>query len=684
MYIMANNRINRYLGAIALGTVLLAVPGCTDTWDDHYSDEPVSGATQTLWDVISDETNHPEFSRFKDIVQHAKYYKDNTHPVSTYTFKDILDGGQVNTVWIPDNDALTEAEYQKWMKMLGESRADGEVNSNDGFNVQQQFLGNHIALWRHNISESGIDTVKMINGKNLEFDKGVRTLAGVPLKQGKSGETYNIPTANGVLHVITGVAPFHYNFYEYLKYRETQTEFGKYVVGKDTTYFSSSNSIEGLPDENGNPTYVDSVYFTSNRLFESKHYLPDEGREKWLMTENGFDARINNEDSVFIMLMPSDAAWNEAYTELAKSHVYATKYEDKSKGDLSGNTTVVTLEVPDTLQDMSIKMDLISPLVFNIHKQPKVGGEMWTVKKFSEAKGEGAEYLLNTFGDTLRAVGDWKPSDLFNGEPVEMSNGLAYEVDSWNFPTQYYTPDVEVEIENTGIFYNIESNRYRVGSASKRYSFPNDAYKDITDKYGRVSNNNFYHLDAYGPTAVPKVDIKLYGNSRNAYVPDAQVMSGKYDVQLVVVPHWYIDIANASQIDSKFYAIVDTLVDEYDITDTTFVRSTTEIDTAYVRKLANTYKYKLIATMTYNDGTSKTTAKDATKKLTPTKGIEYDGLKVDTLTLYEDFEFPCSYKNMRFSYPTLYLEGATNAKTDAPNGFVFDLVIDKIILKRKN
>jgi hypothetical protein len=61
---------------------------------------------------------------------------------------------------------------------------------------------------------------------------------------------------------------------------------------------------------------------------------------------------------------------------------------------------------------------------------------------------------------------------------------------------------------------------------------------------------------------------------------------------------------------------------------------------------------------------------------------EYDGLKVDTITIAE-VEFPYSYKNMRYSYPTLALEGKTGSK-DAKNGFVYDLVIDKVILKRKD
>ena len=667
---MANNRINRYIGAIALGAVLTAVPGCTDTWDDHYnSNESASGTTLTLWDMIKD---NPKYSKFANIVKNAKYYKDNTHPVSTYTYADILSGGQVNTVWVPDNDVLTDAEYAKWMEMLGESRADGAVND-AGYNVQQQFLGNHIALWRHNISEPGIDTVKMINGKNLVFDKTNRTLEGIPL-----GE-YNIPTVNGVMHVLKGIAPFRYNFYEYLKFNDQQTEFGKYVVGKDTTYFSPGSSIEGLPDENGNPTYVDSVYFTSNRLFERTSYLPNEGAEKWQMAEKGFGAPINNEDSVFIMVMPTDAAWNAAYEMLKASHVYATTYDDKSKGDLNTTATIKGID-PDSLQKLSIAMDLVAPLVFNLHKQPKRGEEMWTLEMFEAFKGDGGkpdspdEYLLNTFGDTLRNVGDWNKTSLFDGEVKEMSNGLAFEVNSWNFPKEYYTPDVEVEIESSGMFYNPESTKNKIGSGSRRYSFNNETYKDITDICGKVSNSNFYHMDATGPTSAPKAEIKIYGNNPNAYVPNAQVMSGKYDIQLVIVPRWYIDIATASEIDDKFYK-KDTLVNEYDETDTTFV-PTEEIDTNYVKSLAAINQQKFRTQISFNNDA----AKDKTSAWVTSTS---DGLKVDTVTIAEDFEFPFSYKNMRFTYPTLIIEGYTG-KNDAKNGFVYDLVIDKIILKRKD
>ena len=69
---------------MAMATVLIAVPGCTDTWDDHYNNELGTEATQTLWDLIKE---NPDYSRFADIVRHAKYYKDNTHALThTRTF----------------------------------------------------------------------------------------------------------------------------------------------------------------------------------------------------------------------------------------------------------------------------------------------------------------------------------------------------------------------------------------------------------------------------------------------------------------------------------------------------------------------------------------------------------------------------------------------------------------------
>ena len=626
---MAKNIINKYIGALALGAVIMAVPSCSDTWDSHYGtvNEESEVATKNLWEQIK---SNPNLSYFAAIAEKAKYYRDDTHPMANYTFKDILSSNQVTTVWAPDNSCFTQAELEYWLQKC----------ESDGYTVQQQLLGNHIALWRHTITGDSIDTLKMINSKNLIFNIPAKTMGGQTINMSKAGETYNVAATNGTLHVLTsGTTPFNYNFYEYIKYSDNLPLLKKYVLSKDTTYFLASASIEGMPDMNGNPTYVDSVYHTSNYLFNNRNRLPNTGADKWLMYEECLNANLAAEDSMFIMLMPTDAAWTEAYNKLEEYYNYSPIYADKEKGD--NNSPNQTREGnPDSLKQMSIEMDLTTPLVYNIHKQAKIGGQKggtpWTLERFLETKGMEAEYLLNTYGDTLRSTDTWDQTTLFNGKVSKMSNGYGYELEHWNFPSNFYKPDVEIEV-GTNVFYNYNNNHTGV---FKSQSFSNAAFADVVEKHGKVSKNNFYVMGPQGTGTNPKGEIKLQGNFNEAYVQYAEVMSGTYDVYLVMVPEFYTRIAGG-----------DTL-----ITDT----------------LAN----KMTLQISYNDGVAK-------DKLSDKVNVEYDGRNVDTLLCIKDFKFPYSYKNLRYSYPTLNIAGSPSG-TDIRSGkYTRSVCIDRVILKSK-
>ena len=122
---MANKKLFKTIGAIATGALILATPSCTDTWDEHYNDLG-EAAGQNLWEQIESK---PELSTFAEIARKAKYYKDDVHPVDGYTFADLLQSGQVMTVWAPENSAFTAEEKAKWLKMAEE----------DGYNLQKQF-----------------------------------------------------------------------------------------------------------------------------------------------------------------------------------------------------------------------------------------------------------------------------------------------------------------------------------------------------------------------------------------------------------------------------------------------------------------------------------------------------------------------------------------------------------------
>jgi hypothetical protein len=643
---MANNKFNKYIGAMALGAAILAVPSCSDDhFDVNYGGDNQSAvATESLWELIE---KNPNLTKFATIAKTARYWKDENHPVANWTYKDVLSSGQMATLWVPEDNYISDEEFSNLLERC----------ETDGYNLQQQFLGNHIALWRNNISNPGIDTIKMINGKNMIFDKSDTAKCSI---QGVAINQKNIPALNGTLHTIKGTTPFLYNFYEYLKFSPSLPLMSNYVVSKDTTEFIKEASIEGLPDKDGNPSYVDSVYRTTNILFTYSSYLPVSGYETWDMPEKCFFARINQEDSAFIMVLPTDEAWTKAKQKLASLYKYPNMYEDKIKGN-QGSTVYRTIQDPDSLANMSMNMDITAPLVFNVNRQPKVGGKLWTLEDFIANKGATAEYLLNTYGDTLRNTATWDKTSIFNGNLIKMSNGYAYEASTWAYPRDLYQPDIEVEVDY-GAFYNTAntSTYYKAGSETKTISFNNTTYSDIADKYGHVSRNNFYFIAAPGPTSTPHVEIKLTGNlpSTSPVVPrwqEAHVMSGKYDVKVVMVPYWYSLVPNEDGIiSSEFY------------------------DEHYIDSIASITKMSFTGQLRYNNNDAK--GKDATTKKSAV--IEYNSLKVDTLTVFEDFEFPYSYKNLTYSYPTLIIDGATKSAS-AKKGFIYHLYIDRVILKSK-
>ena len=660
---MAKKKFNKYIGALLTGGFILMAPSCSD-YDDHFQPDATgseSSTTSTLWDQIKED---PNLSMFANILEKAKYYKDDTHPVQGYTYADVLKSGQVSTVWAPENSSL-ESSYQTWLDMC----------ETDGYAVEQQLIRNHIALWRHNVSGTGIDTIRTMNGKNIIFDRGNATFDGIQINK------KNIPAMNGVLHTLPETTTFEYNFYEYIKYSGKTAGFGDFVIKFDTTYFSIDASIEGLPDENGNPTYVDSVYQTYNRLVNRGSWLPNVDAEKCMNTVKGFGwgSDIMSEDSMFIMIIPSENAWNEAYEKLKPYYTYASTYEDKAKGNSAGSSPAPKLTGydPDSLTDLNIKMDLASPLVFNIHKQPKIGGYAsgtpWTLERFLEDNGKAAEYLLNTYGDTIRDViinqagitfpGDanklaegqsvkWYKESLFeNAKVIKMSNGYAFIVDKWDFPIEYYKPPVIEEISGAMLYNTSNTSNFKGRGLTKAFS--NTAYSDITDIYGKVSKNNFYKMENGASNA--KGEFRIHGNSRDQYMPTSSyVMSGKYDIYLVMVPCWYADIADAGEVDSLFF------------------------DSLYVDEYANQHKNKIKVQLRYNNGKQS----DGTY---PTQAYTFNYIptKVDTVKIFSDFTFPYSYKNLRFSYPLITIEsGATGADVNK-NGFIREFCIDQLILRSK-
>jgi hypothetical protein len=547
---------------------------------------------------------------------------------------------------------MTQEEWDKFAAMA----------ETDGYNLQQQFLGNHIALYRKTMTKSGQETFRLINSKfaTVNYDDSKLQKSNVVEK--------NIGARNGLLHVLESQNEFLFNLYEYIKFSGEVNTFSEYLVKRDTLYFEPSKSIEGLPDENGNPTYVDSVYVLNNMMFDMNSENPTsiDANDAWMNNLNMFHAQLNTEDSAFVMIVPTDIAWETVTNKLKPYYKYVSTYPrmDKTKiGSTKASTSSIFgarksyengkgYETVDSLQDVNINMDIITPLVFNVNLQPN-NGTVWTLEKFMKGGYRECEYLLTTVGDTIRDVYEeingiktlvWSKNSLFEDASVkeqkEMSNGYAIVSDKWNYPRSYWMRDIDVD---ASVFKTYDKS---AATNTTEFDINNTISKDWIDEYGRCSEQKYLQVSGRSASTNPEIVFALEG-SKQGY---ADAMSGKYDVQIVLVPRWY----ETSQDGER---------------DTTAV----------------VYKNRLICTLYYWDenligGSDLKYTKQ--NKIVSDK-IEYNGEKVDTITVLTDVEFPVSYKNLLQAHPVLHITSDKISKDDEKANYNRTFNIDRIILKSK-
>lgn len=693
---MIKNKINKYLGAITLGMAVLAIPSCTDTWDDHYAELNDPTATKTLWQQIQE---NPKLTKFKSIAEKANYYRDDIHPVKGYTYADILNSNIAATVWAPEDDAISDAEYEALL---------AKCDSN-GFDVHAHFMSNHIALHRYNLAGDSTSSIKTINEKKMEFDRTNGTFQGY-----KIGDK-NISAVNGVLHTIKGVVPFRYNLYEFIKYGGMTDSVSKYVIARDTTYFVEDASIEGLTNADGNPEYVDSVYFTSNRMLSGSYWPADAVEKKsWLMPEKGFNARLQAEDSTWIMIIPSDEAVRKAHDLLKPFYRYSSNYSDEStyaEGKYTSSDRMTSLDTT-AISENNIMMDILTPCVFNLHKQfnaSYLSSKYLTMEEF--LNGDSAKYYFNTLQDTLRSIGGWSQASLFeNATKVEMSNGYAYIVDDWNFPANFYKPNVYVEMTGAWNLWNRDKTLYANDDYAGQHNLNAVKHAPVAANYGAVSNNNFMVVQPAKEANKVTIQIPLYTNNDMCYNPSGEVMSGEYDIYMVRVPQWYANLGTEN--DSLYFSM-----EQDELGNDSLAFHTHTIDS-----VSYLYQNKLGIRIGMNQETSNGEIKwtssaaldiaygkknegleiklwDGTSCKKATDAEEYKINAVDTILIAKGFKFPYTYKNIRSNktggrktFPVLEIKsqastsdmrGKDNAVLGVKTAYSNAFNIDRIILVSK-
>ena len=376
---------NKYIGIVMLAAGMFAATSCSDYAD--YNEVPVdnSGAgSQTLWENISQDN---QLSDFADLVKRTG-------------FDSYLNTPRSLTIWAPVNGSFDKSVYD---------------NMSDE-NVLKQFVKSHIAEYGHLATGKIDERVRMLNDKSFEFSgEGSYTFDGISVSQP------NLPSSNGVMHVINGSARFLPNLYEYLKVGDSINMLRDHFMHYESVTLDTKASVKG-PMVNGIQTYVDSVMVTSNSLI------------------NQLNARLTNEDSSYTFILPTDKAFQEMYDRIKPYYnfISATKVHDVENYSSASATNTKTSPTINAsyMTDSLVRRTIIRNLVYSnndMYNQWLVGkGEFLdTVRSTTRNKFSNPKELLET--NTI-------------GEPIRMSNGYGRLVDSLAFyHWETFCPDLVFE-----------------------------------------------------------------------------------------------------------------------------------------------------------------------------------------------------------------------------------------------
>lgn len=428
------------LAAIGLGALALA--GCSDEWDDHYGPEGAA-ASQTLMQLIEADG---QCSRFAEAVK-------------AYGLDTLLASDQSFTVWAPTDEAMASF-------------------TTDGSDVEH-FLQNHINRYVYNASDladTSLVRIKMLNGKFQDYSRSTGGYAFA----GTAVAGASVAATNGLLHHIAGVAPFYLNLYEQIKSGAGRTDsLAAYIGGFDENTFDKSGSTATGKNELGQLTY-DSVFVYNN---------------DWMNRYGD----LNLEDSIYTVVVPSDAAWREGYAEVSKYF--------KTFGDTITKTENTTTHVPTRTYKTD---DALSDSLTAAHTREAMAANI-VFRGRPEFGSTEADSLVATSGAVFH-----RPSQLVEGGTLQtVSNGRIWNMDRWTFsPADCFLKRIEVEAENT--LNRTDANAYvYTRSASQT------AYADSVsgEKYVEVV------ASSTGVRSQPMIQFTI---------PD--VLAATYDVYVQFVP----------------------------------------------------------------------------------------------------------------------------------------------------
>lgn len=470
---------------------LVAMYSCTDTWDEHY-ETPVSlNYNGTTLQALEEKT--PDFAKV----------------VKAYGYDRELSSDNIYTIWAPQDFDISQY-------------VDENGNAiEDSAEVVKQFIKNHIARY-----------ARSYNGKDQAFNLMNEKRGGMSA-DGKFGSSdiveNNIACKNGVLHIIATQNPYSYNLFELIaKQFKDDTDEGKDTLSLYTFLYDpkvnkdsliEDKSVSRGVDENGDKIWVDSFVMRNNTVLKN------------------VDAKLYEEDSNFIAIIPTTRAWTERY-KIAESLLKFNPYEDeRAEGSC------------DSLQRHYANMFAMTDLYFN-----KNANEHWQDSLKSTTYSSWVWYENIYYSKEPKNMPEDKEiNDILAkcGEPIECSNGQGYIVDEYPMTEfEQFFKKIKISASSASINKDLDKNGKAQFTKNANENFRNYAstfYSTIIDTVENVvldrKNIDYRYVDIVPSSGSvnPTVGFDI-----------PNTLSGTYDIYLVTCPIW---------LNSDYNNIPDSLLD---------------------------------------------------------------------------------------------------------------------------
>lgn len=581
--------------------VLLGFTACTD---DHFDIQPstVSGSN-TIWQNV--EAN-ADLDSVAMILRRCKVMKSQTDKSAKQTYAELLATSQQLTAWLPKNGTFNAKQYLDELDSAAVLRAKDEMaGTRAEYDVANRFARNHIARFNYE-SNMGEQRIALMNSKIVNYNAGEGTFNGVKLDAANA----NILSSNGMLHVLDGESQFAYNVFERL---QVDSRFAKIYgdIDKYNVYtFSSSSSTQGSMNHNGSMEYVDSVWSRTNSLIS--------------------DARLNDltdEDSLFVSVIPTDAAYEAARQKLQGLFKYAKSYNyawDESKRDWTNKGTNALKFNTDSLTTYNVTDRILSASSFSVGYNSD--GPVTTSNPQAFLNHVLTADSLNTnVGLVIYNKDKGNVNPIFDGQTaddaIKASNGYIFAVDNYNYDPSYsFIQKININGRNTAQV---------TGSTSEQaqYVTLNNENQNAEVNVDALGVDNFYYYFPVSGNSQLNIDFKLN-----------RVISTKYKISIVLLPN-RVNINNIRTEEDG------TVIEEEPVFD------------VQIRDDKGSVIGKAV------------------------KNVSVDQNKVEKKVLWEEFEFPYAYYGLPSGYESFPVLRISMSYAQQRKGKCKALSIAKVILE---